>query len=64
MLILFEKIDGNRDSAISEAFTVATAARELGDLDIATTALRVIDDHLQHRTPSPADVAVVTNYFR
>lgn len=64
MLILFERIDGEREMSMSEAFTVAQCARELGDMTTATIALRVIDALLNRRTPTAADVATVQNYFR
>jgi len=63
MLILFERIDGDRDATISEAFTVAQCAREIGDMVAATSALRVIDELLQGRTPHVADVTLVKNFF-
>lgn len=64
MLVLLERIDGDREMQISEAFTVATCARELGDMPMATTALRVIDALLNKRTPTSADVLATRNYFR
>jgi hypothetical protein len=65
MLIMFERIDGkpDRDASISEAFTVAQCARELGDMAGATTALRVIDALLHDRDPDAADVHAVLTYF-
>lgn len=64
MQMTMEKIDGEREMLISEAFTVATCARELGDMETAIVALRVIDDLLHKRTPAPADVQTLKTYFR
>jgi hypothetical protein len=64
MMILFERIDSERDATISEAFTVATCARELGDNVAAMAALRAIDDLLHAKMPNPADVAIIKGYFR
>jgi hypothetical protein len=63
VLILFERIDSTREATISEAFTVATCARELGDMVAATCALRVIDELLHKRQPCLADVALVKSFF-
>jgi hypothetical protein len=63
MLILFERIDGRREATISEAFTVATCARELGDMLAATAALRVIDELLHDRAPHVADAELVKTFF-
>jgi NADH:ubiquinone oxidoreductase subunit B-like Fe-S oxidoreductase len=64
MLITFERIDSKRETAIMEAFTVATCARELNDMIAATCALRVIDAYLHNRTPRQCDVAIIETYFR
>lgn len=64
MLMTMEKIDGEREMLISEAFTVATCARELGDMEMAVVALRVVDDLLHNRTPRRADVQTLKTYFR
>ena len=63
MMILFERIDSERDATISEAFTVATCARELGDSVAAMAALRAIDELLHGGTPHPADVSIIKNFF-
>jgi hypothetical protein len=52
-----------RDATISEAFTVVTCARELGDLRVATCALHVIDALLHRRKPDVADVEIIKRYF-
>lgn len=64
MLILFERIDSDREATLSEALTVAACARELGDLAGATTALRVADALLSNRPPSIADAEAVLSYFQ
>jgi hypothetical protein len=63
MLILFEKIDGRREATISEAFTVAQCAREIGDMVAATGALRVIDALLHNGQPHPADMTLVKDFW-
>ena len=46
------------------AWIVLEAANDLGDHQTVEICRRVIDANLNGRQPSPADLHVVTEYFR
>jgi hypothetical protein len=64
MHVIFEKIDAPRNTLINEAWTVLADAKDLNDMATAMIARRIIDDHLNGRTPRQADVQIITHYFR
>jgi hypothetical protein len=64
MFMRFERIDEEREAKFTEAFSVATCARELGDMEVAIVALRVVDAYLHQRQPRLIDLAVINTYFR
>ena len=52
------------DTPVDAAWIVLEAANDLGDHQTVEICRRVIDANLNGRQPSPADLHVVTEYFR
>ena len=52
------------EAPLDVAWLVLEAANDLGDHTTVEICRRVIDANLNGRSPAPADVHVITEYFR